>query len=277
MSKNNIKEYLEGKKLYGDDFNVDEIQEWFDDEKEGYADLGARHKEKYIYSYHTLNYKYGFRFLPDKEFLHVLGFGSAYGDELKPILKIAKKTTIVDSSDAFTSKQINKFSVNYIKPEINGSLPFLKNSFDLITCFGVLHHIPNVSYVIGEFYRCLKPEGYALVREPIISLGDWTKKRQCLTKRERGIPLNIFRQIISTTGFKIINEKKCMFPFTYRLKYIMKRPVFNSKTALLFDDFLCFLFNWNYRYHAYNLYQKLRPTAVYYVLFKDSKKIYTFG
>ena len=73
--------------------------------------------------------------------------------------------------------------------------------FDLIVCFGALHHIPNVSRIIGEFYRCSEKGGYVLMREPIISMGDWTKKRKGLTRRERGIPLKILRDIIALIRF----------------------------------------------------------------------------
>ncbi len=47
MPSEDIQEYLDGKKLYGDDFNLDEIKRWFEDEKEGYANLGAKNKERY--------------------------------------------------------------------------------------------------------------------------------------------------------------------------------------------------------------------------------------
>lgn len=268
MVNSKIQKYLDGKELYGDDFTIDEIRKWMDDEKEAYAELGAGNIEKYKYAYHALNYRYGFRFLPDKNYSHILGFGSAYGDELEPIQEKLNKITMVDPSDTFASRKINNIPVTYIKPEIDGSLPFTNNYFDLITCFGVLHHIPTVSKTVKEFYRCLEPGGYALVREPIISLGNWTKKRHGLTRRERGIPIDILRQIISSAGFKIFSEKKCMFPFTYRLKYLIKDSAFNSKTALLVDELLCWLFAWNYKYHAYNSSNKLRPTSVFYVLFK---------
>ncbi len=268
-------EYLAGKKLYGDDFNLDELEEWFKDESEGYANLlGAEinqsKNQNRQYTYHALNNKYGFNFLPDdKKSFNVLGCGSAYGDEFKPILERVDKITILEPSDAFVVQDINKVPVTYVKPNMDGSLPFPTNSFDLITCFGVLHHIANVSTVVGELYRCLRPGGYLLVREPTLSMGDWRKPRAGLTKRERGIPLNIFRQIISTTGFEVINEKRCMFSLTRHLNRIMKEPVYNSKTALLIDEVFCWLFAWNSKYHAPKKIDKLRPTSVFYVLSKS--------
>ena len=36
-----IEEYLSGRTLYGDDFTPAQIRDWFADEQEGYATLGA--------------------------------------------------------------------------------------------------------------------------------------------------------------------------------------------------------------------------------------------
>ena len=112
-------------------------------------------------------------------------------------------------------------------------------------------------------------EGYVLIREPIVSLGDWRKPRKGLTKRERGIPLVIFREIISSVGFKILKETKCMFSLTSRLRYLMKGPVYNSQSAVLLDRLFCVLFGQNETYHATNLFLKLRPTSIFYVLYKQ--------
>ena len=99
-------------------------------------------------------------------------------------------------------------------------------------------------------------------------MGDWRKPRVGLTKRERGIPLDIFRKIITNSGFRIINEKKCMFPLTKWCKYLIKKPIYNSQLALFVDNILCTLFVWNYKYHAVNVFDKLRPTSIFYVLKK---------
>jgi len=68
-------------------------------------------------------------------------------------------------------------------------------------------------------------------------MGDWRKERKGLTKRERGIPLNIFRKIISDSGFEVISEKKCVFSLTSRLRYFIKKPIYNSKIGLILDRF----------------------------------------
>ncbi|MCI3922719.1 hypothetical protein MO973_21025 [Paenibacillus sp. TRM 82003] len=78
------------------------MEEWFADEKEGYADLGSKNKHTYTYGYHALNARYGFQYLDQsKSGLSALGFGSAYGDELNPLIDKLLSISIVDPSDGF--------------------------------------------------------------------------------------------------------------------------------------------------------------------------------
>lgn len=261
--------YFSGKKLYGNDFSQDQIDAWFADEADGYFNLTqASGDGKYAYGYHALNRLHGFSKLPQKRFVHVLGVGSAYGEELEPILAHSDRISILEPSDGFKSTVLNGVPVCYIKPVASGDIPLDSNSLDLITCLGVLHHIPNVGKVVNEFYRVLKPGGYALVREPIISMGDWRKPRRGLTKRERGIPLPVMRGFMEQAGFKVVRERKCMFSLTSRLSHVISGSVFNNATVVALDALLSALPIWPKVYHAHNALQKLRPTSVYYVLQK---------
>lgn len=267
-----MNEYLKGKKLYGDDFSIEEIKEWFEREAEGYADkVRDRNKKKgYRYSYHALNKLAGFDYLPtDRNYKKVLGMGSAFGDEFIPIESKIDHLTIIEPSDLFSAKDVLNIPTDYVKPEISGSLPFEDNSFELILCLSTLHHIPNVSHVLGEMVRCLKPGGYMLVREPLCSQGDWRKPRKFLTKNERGIPLKIFRNMISNNKLKIVNEKIYVFrPLIKIWSKLSDTPIFNSSLGVKLDGFFSRLFRWNYRYHPDRLYERFTPVAVYYVLKK---------
>jgi SAM-dependent methyltransferase len=261
--------FFSGKRLYGNDFSQNEIEAWFADEAESYFNLLKSSGEGgYEYGYHALNAHHGYSALPNIRFGHVLGIGSAYGDELKPILANCDQLTILEPSDGFKNTTTNGIPVSYVKPAATGDMPFNSNSFDLITCLGVLHHIPNVSKLVDEFYRVLKPGGYALVREPIISMGDWRKPRSGLTKRERGIPLPILRDFILTAGFNRVRERMCMFSLTSRLRHFVSGSVFNNDLIVSLDAIFSALPIWLPTYHARNVLQKLRPTSVYYVLQK---------
>lgn len=260
--------FFSGKKLYGNDFYQVQIDDWFADEAEGYFNLTQSEGGEYEYGYHALNARHGYSALPKRRFGSVLGVGSAYGAELAPIVESSDQITILEPSDNFKSTLLNGVPLNYVKPLATGDMPFASNSLDLITCLGVLHHIPNVSKIIDEFYRVLKPEGYALVREPIISMGDWRKPRRGLTKHERGIPLSILRDFVRQAGFKVVRERKCVFSLTSRLRHVVSGPVFNNAVVVALDRLLCALPIWSDVYHADNALQKLRPTAVFYVLQK---------
>lgn len=268
--KKNMKIFFSGEKLYGDNFSLKQIKEWYISEKEGYSDLIS--PKKYSYGYHELNKRYGYSKLKNiKNFKKVLGFGSAYGHELYPVLEKIKEIHIVEPSKKLKSKILNGKKIKYLKPSSSGKLSYKDNSFDLITCFGVLHHIPNVSYVLSELFRVLKSGGYILIREPIVSMGDWTKRRLGLTKRERGIPLEIFRKVINKNKLKIISEDLVLFPLTRRLEFGRKRAC-NSKIIVWIDKILSKLFSWNNKYHSTKFYHKLRPQSVFYVLKKSIQK-----
>jgi len=261
-----IERCLLGRKLYGDDFTPEEIEAWFRDEQDGYYNLGAKGRESYQYQYHALDWLHGFSALPRESFRHVLGIGSAYGDELLPIAPRAARITILEPSNGFVVKEIAGVPVEYVKPEPTGRLPFGDGSFDLITCLSVLHHIPNVSTVVAEIFRCLEPSGFALVREPVISMGDWRRPRKGLTKRERGIPMPLLREMITRAGFRVLRERPYLFPMTRRLNYVLRSPVFNSRFWTLADAMISRIPVWSKRYHPARWIQKLRPSGAFFVL-----------
>lgn len=265
-----IRIYLEGKRLYGDDFDASRIADWLADEKEGYAELGAKDRENYRYGYHAWNRFHGFRHLRPGNFAHVLGFGSAYGDELLPILARIGDITIVDPSDAFLQESIHGVHARYVKPGSNGSLPLESGAFDLVSCLGVLHHIPNVGAVVEELARVLRPGGQMLLREPIISMGDWRKPRRGLTRHERGIPVDILETMLERAGFIVRHRALCAFPLTPRIFRMLPAGPYNSKFATVVDATLSTAFAWNVNYHPRNALQRLRPTSAYYVVEKRS-------
>lgn len=269
----NMAPYFRGEALYGDDFSASQIAEWYLDEKEGYAELGAKDITAYRYAYHAWNRFHAFEHLPDTPFEHVLGFGSAYGDELLPIIPRTKHITIVDPSGFFACDSVHGVPTKYVKPAPSGQLLFSNDTFDLITCLGVLHHIPNVSFVVSELARVLKPNHYMILREPIVSMGDWRKPRRGLTKRERGIPLDILENIVKTSGLDIIRRSLCAFPLTPHLFRLIRSDAYNSRVATWIDANLSMLFSWNVTYHARNVIQRLRPTSAFLVVRKTATHI----
>lgn len=261
-------EHFLGRKLYGDDFTPDEIAKWFREEEEGYATLGMGMRERAEYEYNALNTIHCFRHLGTRRYPEVLSVGGATGDELHPILSQVDRITILEPSSTYRKRILGEVPLRYVKPQPSGIMPFHDSAFDLITSFGCLHHIPNVSTVVREMARVLSLGGRMVFREPIVSMGDWRNPRVGLTKFERGIPLHIFRSIVSDTGMLIIRETLGGFPLTPRLRFLLNGHHFNSYAAVMFDKFASRCFAWNYRYHPTTIFHKFTPTFVSYVLEK---------
>lgn len=258
--------FLSGKELYGDDFNEQEIAQWFADEQHGYAELYGSDQTRHEYGYEALNIHQGFSKIPSsRRFGHALGFGSNFGDELIPMLDRIDRITLLDSSDRYVVKDLRGIPVNYVLASASGNIALDSGSVDLITCFGVLHHIPNVSKVISEFSRVLAPGGVLLVREPCHSMGDWRNKRSGLTPRERGIPRNILCRMLKNSGLNIQHESEWDFrPWIQLIQRLGMNP-FNNKAWTTIDGVLAPVFKWNSRYHRTNIFEKFAPGSVFYI------------
>jgi SAM-dependent methyltransferase len=266
---------LAGQSIYGDDFNQAEIENWFADEREGYFNLYFRDAptaagEDDPYTYSSLADLHGFRWLPQRQYEHALGVGSANGAELRPVLDRSARITVLEPSEGFATTEIDGKPVVYVKPEPSGLMPFANESFDFIVCFSVLHHIPNVSTVIHEMARVLKLGGHVLLREPTHSMGDWRHPRRGLTKHERGIPIEIFRSVLRNSGLRVLKETRCMFSLTPRVEPLIGRPVWTVPWIVEADAWLCRLPLWSDRYHAVKVWHRFRPTGVAYVLEKPA-------
>lgn len=146
MPVDELAPYLEGRGLYGDDLDPEGIAHWYADEREGYASLGAADSARYRYVYHAWNVLHGYAHLQQDPHWHALGFGSAYGDEFLPVISRLDSLTIVEPSDVFVAENVHGIPAEYVKPAPDGGLPLEDDAFDLITCLGVLHHIPNVTW-----------------------------------------------------------------------------------------------------------------------------------
>jgi SAM-dependent methyltransferase len=263
-SHEDLTEYFAGRKLYGDDFTPRQIAQWHEDEREAYADLLADQAGPDEYWYHALNVRHGYSRIPGGPWARVLGLGSARGEEFLPVIGRVRDLTIVDPSDRFVGSMVGGVRPRYIKPTVEGVLPFADGTFDLLTCFGVLHHIPNVSFVLREMFRVLGPGGHALVREPVASMGDWRRPRHGMTRRERGIPPRLFREAIRGAGFSIEREAPCMFRPALRVPWLARRA--NTPLGAAMDEWLSRLFAWNATYHATHWWQKIRPACRFFVL-----------
>lgn len=263
---------LAGDRLYGDDFTLDQIQAWYDDEKEGYADLWATRSD-YRYEYHALNRLHTFRHLPASPIGRALGIGSAYGHEFEPIADRIERLTILEPSENYSPSQCPLgVPVDYVKATVSGDLPFPDDGFDLIVSFSAWHHIPNVSHIARECARCLRPGGRLLVRDPIISMGDWRRPRPGLTAHERGIPLEIFRNLLLEAGFAVEREAPSGFAPLARLYRLVNRDIYNDWAGTRLDALLSRMFSFNVVYHRESLWSRFGPTVWNWVCVKPNAR-----
>jgi SAM-dependent methyltransferase len=262
--------YLSGNELYGDDFSDAEVAKWHKDEEEAYFRLSnTRPSIRPKYQYHSLNAVCGFSQLKAVTFNRILGFGSAYGDELLPIAGQAREVHILEPSSNFQSQTLlDGTPCQYHKPTKNGILPFDANYFDVVTCFGVLHHIPNVTSCLKELFRVTSPNGHVLLREPIVSMGDWRRQRKGLTPRERGLPVQLLRDATKLSGFQIESDGFCSFAPTRVLASALGIGYFNSHLLTRLDRLLAGAFSFNYRYHRKTLTDRFAPDSIFLVLKK---------
>lgn len=265
-------EFKSGEKLYGDNFTLEQIENWYKEEAEGYSNIDDNsNSENYSYYYDNLNEIYGFKNFKFNSLNNVLGFGSAWGHEFLPIINKINNLTIIEPSEKMRSKNLGKVYPKYEAPSVEGKIKYQDNKFDLITCFGVLHHIPNVSFVLSELLRVLNTNGVLVLREPINSMGDWTKERIGLTKNERGIPVEIMDAIFKDNHVEIISKKYC-FTLFYQIDKLIgkffKKPLYYYKSYVYFDMVLSYLLKWNVRYFSQNKFQKIAPSSIFYVVRK---------
>jgi ubiquinone/menaquinone biosynthesis C-methylase UbiE len=97
----------------------------------------------------------------------ILEIGVGVGTDTLEYGKGGAEVTGID----LTENAINITSERFIKNGLAGTflvsdvenLPFENNTFDLVFCFGVLHHTPNIDKSLYEIQRVLKPSGKAII------------------------------------------------------------------------------------------------------------------
>lgn len=269
-----LKNCFSGKAIYGDDFSEEQINLWYREEEEAFAELyGKSIRNEQGYSFHSLNNLYAYQYLQKVPVFHnVLGFGASWGYELIPMIDKVEKISIIEASSQTVSTLLGNIIPEYKKPASSGKIEYQDETFDLVTCFDTLHHIPNVTYVLNELFRVTAPGGYVLLREPIHSMGDWMSRREGLTKNERGISDQCLISIIQENKMEVVKKHyyNCMTSFFLRI--FKNSNLFNTKAYLYFDKYFSILLSFNIHYHELNKLQRCAPSSVFYVLRKPLNK-----
>lgn len=100
------------------------------------------------------------------------------------------------------------------------NLPYKDESFDIVLCFGVLHHLPRPYDGLKECFRVLKKGGLILLREP----SDKAFRRG-ETEFEEGLNVNELESEISNSGEIIAYKKTETFPVKLLVYILNKTPL----------------------------------------------------
>ena len=262
-----INEYYSGRKLWGDDFGLEEIREWYRLEENACFDIYDQGRHR-MPNNDYLHWQDGYRWaLKGRNTLgKVLGLGSGTGEEFRPLSQWIEHLYIVDSAAGYFHDDA---TTTYVKAREDGSLDFVDDFFDTAVNIAVLHHIPNVSHVLHELFRVLKPGGFCLVKEPVTTLGDWRPPRKPgLAPCERGFPRILLGKMILNAGFETVHRSYFEFPPLRHLRDRAGIDTYNSRLWTGMDRLCCRLTDWNYRYHRPGWFQKLAPSYAFLVLQK---------
>jgi ubiquinone/menaquinone biosynthesis C-methylase UbiE len=121
-----------------------------------------------------------------KNEISVLDFGAGTGNLSLKFLNFQCRVTACDVSEKSLNvlKKKSKNHKNLITQKINGDkLPFPDNSFDIISTYSVLHHIPDYLSAVKEMIRVCKPGGLVYIDHeanknhwnPSQELSEWYK------------------------------------------------------------------------------------------------------
>jgi ubiquinone/menaquinone biosynthesis C-methylase UbiE len=113
-------------------------------------------------------------------------------------------------------------------------LPFLANSFDMISCRVAAHHFPNIFAFVQEAFRVLKPDGLLLVHDHVVSediqVADYVNAYEKLRDpaHARALAETEWRGLYLDAGFTIEHVEQ--FTFVHEIEQWAKRQNCSDET-----------------------------------------------
>ena len=154
----------------------------------------------------------------------LLDFGCGLGHFLALAEPFCKTVIGFDISRLAAKKAKEKYNL-FVKTGTASKKSFPKNSFEIITSFDVIEHIPDFKKTLNNFYHWLKPGGYLFMTTP--SLNSWDAR--LLGKKWYGftrIPDHVIyftpgsiKRTLKDTGYKV--KKITTWGFVRRLEYLV--------------------------------------------------------
>jgi SAM-dependent methyltransferase len=265
-----------GRVLVGDDFTDEQLSIWYEQEKEAFYEKYAANSEVdpwYAYMKYV-NEILGFSKINKSEDEHksILFLGPGSGIEVERFASNNPDWSLnfIESSDNFKLQLRRKFPLSRIKDAtISGDIALRKNCQDVVCAFSVLHHIPNISKVVGEIFRVTKPGGLFMVREPCSSMSDWRYNRSA-TPNERGISCYLLTSIAQSTGFELVSKPiPVLFaPINKILKKTIGFSFIPFNLLYRIDRLISQIVSFNDYYWRDTWYKKIGPSSYFYVFRK---------
>lgn len=259
-------------KLIGNDYSIEQIKKWYDEEENFHNQFSAGRNaaDDYWIIYEVFNRRYAIdKYVKFSNETKILSFGCAEGSDTARLYKEHNFRLFgVESSE----KLIEAFKENFpdgeiVKATIEGKISYADDFFDYVFCFGVLHHIPNVSYVLEEFWRVLKSGGIAIIREPICWMYSGGDRPADLSPNERGIPVEYFKNEFSRLDFKLLSIQmsyyKPLMSVLRKTKMLWRLP--NLMYSL---DRVAGKLPSSKKYYPDSFADKFAPSSAYYVIQK---------
>lgn len=260
---------MSGEDIYGDQFTVEEIEAWYRDEE---AASFENYEGKDTAQYDALNWEYAFRFLAKRRFQRCLAIGTADGRDVEPLAPFVDEFIAIEPEQRWWRSSIGGCPASFRKPTVRGEIDLPVASVDLAVCLSVLHHVPNVSFVLEQIGRVMRPSGVLILREPITSMGDWRLNRPRMTRRERGLPLKPLLQSVREAGFELSRVSTFDCPLVPRGGALLGvSSPYNKPLMIALDKLLSFLFRWNLHYNPKNAWQKISPSSVFVVASRNER------
>ena len=260
-----------GEAVYGDGFSAEEIATWFRNEEQGffklYNDLYKPDEDNVPFEYLAADTFHFYDKLGDRRFDACLALGCADGQDVSALANRVNRFIAIEPAKQWWQDSIGGKPADYRMPKPDGGIDLPDASVDLATSYGVLHHIPNVSLLVSEMARVLKPGGVMLVREPIVSMGDFTQPRVGLTAHERGIPHRQFERMFAANGLTVRHRAFTRTNVFYTILSRLGVNV-NTRPVIRADAIISRLLSFNLRYWRRNALDKLGPSGVAYILEK---------
>lgn len=176
-----------------------EYRRLFEREEFYWWNIGRREILKSVFNQHLV-FKRG---------LSILDIGCGAGGNIKILGDFGSVTGLDISEEALKFAKTHRAFKDLVMGDAE-HLPFQNESFDLVSAFDVLEHVPNDRQAIQEMFRVLKKGGFALITVPA-HRWLWSRHDEALHHLRR-YTTNELREKLCHAGFSVVKHSHFVIP-----------------------------------------------------------------